>query len=182
MAVQMMLPGFTQAPGLSLAAPSTDLAAYPDVDPDILQRRAKEIGRAGELLVQSLLTRIGERCYPAAEEEPFDLLLMHPEAALRMQVKTKTNAQNGVYRFRMRRGYRGNPSGVQLYAPDAYDLAALVILPHNAVLFSAGAAETHVITRAQIEALRRNPYRSLHKALGDLGLSVSSSMTSIARN
>lgn len=78
--------------------------------------------------------------------------------------------------------YRGNPNGVQLYAPDAYDLAALVILPHNAVLFSAGAAETHVIARAQIEGLRRNPYRSLHKALGDLGLSVSSSMTSIARN
>lgn len=157
MALQMMLPGFTQAPGLSLAAPSTELAAYPDVDPDILQRRAKEIGRAGELLVQSLLTRVGQRCYPAAEEKAFDLLLMHPEAALRMQVKTKTNPQNGLYRFRMRRGYCGNPNGVQLYAPDAYDLAALVILPHNAVLFSAGAAETHVITRARSKPCAETP-------------------------
>ncbi len=170
MAIQMLLPGLDLAPMLATDPRSANLSTYPHVDPLVLQTQAKEIGRAGELLAHSVLTRLGAQCYAAGEEAAFDLLLMRPEAALRVQVKTTTNARDGVYRFRMQKGYRGNPSGVRLYAPGDYDLAALVILPHDAVMFTAAKQELHAISCQRIAGLRARPYASLHQALRDLGI------------
>ena len=146
-----------------------DLANYPHIATSVLSRRAKEIGRAGELLVLSVLTRLGERSYAAGEYEPFDVLLLHMEVALRMQVKTTTFPTGGSYQFRMRKGYRGNPDGVRAYAPDDYDIAALVILPHDAVFFTARRASTHLIPCSRVPALRQAPGESLRNALHDLG-------------
>ena len=182
MAIQMLLPGLDPAPMLSTRRSRADLSTYPHVDPMVLQTQAKEIGRAGELLAHSVLIRLGEQCYTAGEEAAFDLLLMRPEAALRVQVKTTTNARDGVYRFRMQKGYRGNPAGVRLYAPGDYDLAALVILPHDAVLFTAAKQEIHMVPCRSVGALRARPYASLQQALQDLGLPVSPHHAAIARH
>ena len=170
MSHQMLLPGLDLARVPAQGRNTCGLATYPDVDPKVLQNQAKEIGRAGELLVHSVLTRLGERCYPASEDTQFDLLLMRPEAALRVQVKTITNPRNGLYRVRMQKGYRCNPAGVRLYAPDDYDLAALVILPHDAVMFTAAKRDVHTIPCQRIAGLRARPYASLHQALHDLGI------------
>ena len=170
MAIQMLLPGFDLGADRFPPGAAGELAGYPRVAPPVLSRHAKEIGRAGELLVQSALTRLGERCYVAGEDASFDLLLMRAEAALRMQVKTTTNPTTRGYRFQMQRGYRGSPDGVRGYAPEDYDLAALVILPHDAVFFTAARASTHLVPCASVAALRRAPGASLAAALGDLGL------------
>ena len=159
--------------GIFLSSPmpvdtDSDLATYPHVATSVLSRRAKQIGRAGELLVLSVLTRLGERCYAAGDDEAFDVLLLRCEAALRLQVKTTTYPTAGGYRFRMRRGYRGNPDGVRGYSPGDYDIAALVILTHDAVFFTARCASTHVIPCSLVPALRHAPGASLRNALGDL--------------
>lgn len=182
MAIQMLLPGLGPAPMLSANRTGAGLSTYPHVDSLVLQKQAKEIGRAGELLARSVLTRLGEQCYAAGEEAAFDLLLMRPEAALRVQVKTTSTTRDGVYRFRMQKGYRGAPAGVRLYAPGDYDLAALVILPHDAVLFTAEKREVHMVPCQRVEALRARPYASLHQALRDLGLAAPGGEAAIARH
>ena len=78
---QPMLPGLglegapLPRPDQPAADPRAELAAYPDIPAPALCRHAKRLGKAAELLVDSLLTRLGERVFPVDEHEPFDRIL-----------------------------------------------------------------------------------------------------------
>ena len=129
------------------------------------------LGQAGELLVLSKLTRLGETVFHAGDGLPYDVLMPRRQMAVRLQVKTTTSPQNGFYRFEMRKGYRNNPQGMRPYRPDYYDIAALVILPLDLVVFTAEKRPAHRIAMRQIPALRGAPRQSLHAAFAALGLS-----------
>lgn len=62
------------------------------------------------------------------------------------------------------------PAGGSPLCPGDYDLAALVILPHDTVLFTAVKQEIHRVPCRSVEGLRAHPYASLQQALGDPGL------------
>ncbi len=83
-----------------------------------------------------------------------------------IQIKTVTAAKNGVFTFNMQQGYRGSPQGRRGYAADAYDIAALVILPHNAVRFTTEKLDRHTVRVAEIRHLAAFPQRTLFEALG----------------
>lgn len=171
MTVQLLLPGLNQGPQPPEMAEGASLATYPDVDPRVLSLRAKALGQAGELLVLSKLTRLGETVFQAGDGVPYDVLMPRLEMTVRIQVKTTTSPQNGFYRFGMRKGYRNNPQGTRPYRPDDYDIAALVVLPLDLVVFTAEKLATHRIAVRQITALRAAPHQSLHAAFAALGLS-----------
>jgi len=133
---------------------------------------AKQIGRAGEELVASLLTRFGFDSFAVPENQPFDRLVRYtPDGGqttkeARLQVKTATLPRNRQYFFSMQCGYRGSPQGRRPYDDGDYDIAALVILPLNAVYFTAEKANTHQIHVSEVGHLLRAPRRSLFAALG----------------
>lgn len=172
MGLQLSLPGLDQrpVPAPDPAGQPASLSGYPDVAPHVLSLRAKALGQAGELLVLSKLTRLGETVFPAGDGMPYDVFMPRLESAVRIQVKTTTRPQGGSYRFEMRKGYRGNPLGTRPYGPDDYDIAALVILPLDVVVFTAEKRATHRIATWEIPALRA-PQASLHAAFAALGLS-----------
>ncbi|WCQ98631.1 group I intron-associated PD-(D/E)XK endonuclease [Paracoccus aestuarii] len=170
MIVQLPLPGLNHGPQRE-ATEAASLASYPDVDPRILCLRAKALGHAGELLVLSKLTRLGETVFQAGDGLPYDVLMPRLEMTVRVQVKTTTSPQNGFYRFEMRKGYRNNPQGTRLYRPEDYDIAALVILPLDLVIFTARKLASHRIALHQIAAFQVAPRQSLHAAFSALGLS-----------
>lgn len=115
--------------------------------------------------------RLGYVCLPLPDMFPVDRLLLHPARTLGIQVKTCTRAaRDGSYRFEIQHGYSRSPGGVRPYRPGAYDLLALVVLPLNAVLFSAETAHRQQIDAREIPALQRSPGRSLDTALAALGL------------
>jgi hypothetical protein len=170
MTIQLPLPGLNHGPRPG-AAEAASLASYPDVDPRILSLRAKALGQAGELLVLSKLTRLGETVFQAGDGLPYDVLMPRLEMTVRVQVKTTTSPQSGFYRFEMRKGYRNNPQGTRPYRPDDYDIAALVILPLDLVVFTAQKLATHRIAAREVKALSTAPHQSLHAAFAALGLS-----------
>ena len=152
-------------------SPETDtLEAYPDVSPRTISRHAKRIGRAGEYLVDSILTRYGDLILSAPEDQPFDRLIRRGGQIVTLQIKTSARADDGVFKFSMKRGYGGSPKGIRSYDAEDYDIAALVALTENVVLFSADRRESHRICMDQIEGLRADPRASYLRALDDLGL------------
>lgn len=179
MTVQPLLPGF-ELPLVQTTTPEADLDHYPHVDTDVLCARAKEIGLAGEQLVLSKLTRLGQTAFQVADHHPFDLLLLRSDHSLRVQIKTTTRPRDGVYRFAMTRGYRGNPMGVRPYGQGDYDIAALVVLPEDCVLFTAEKRPQHQIPVTSIPHLRAAPALSLMEALADLGLTADGGQLSIS--
>lgn len=149
---------------------SNALEAYPHVSARTICRHAKRIGRAGEQLVDSILTRYGDHILAAPEDEPFDRLIRRGDRHVTLQVKTSARAVDGFYKFSMKRGYAGSPKGIRSYEAGDYDIAALVALPENVVLFSADRRESHRIGIDQIQALRAAPRASYLRALEEIGL------------
>ncbi|MFD0859240.1 hypothetical protein [Roseovarius aquimarinus] len=169
MPFQPELPGFS-SPARPEPALSNALEAYPDVSATTICRHAKRIGRAGEHLVDSILTRYGDHILAAPEDEPFDRLVRRGDRHVTIQVKTSARAVDGFYKFSMKRGYAGSPKGIRSYGANDYDIAALVALPENVVLFSADRRESHRISLDQIQALRERPRASYLRALEEIGL------------
>jgi hypothetical protein len=170
--MQLLLPGFTppDRPAENRDAREA-LAAYPETPVADLCRHAKILGRAAEQLVDSLLTRLGERVYPADEHERHDRLLILPDgASLRVQVKTRhTQAPNGDYIFTLRQRSERGCTGRGPYRPEDFDILAAVILSENVVRFTADWQLRQVIHISEIADLRRNPRLSLDAALARLG-------------
>ncbi|MEX1234986.1 MAG: hypothetical protein WEB56_08380 [Roseovarius sp.] len=169
MPFQPEFPGFS-SPARSEPTLSNALEAYPHVSAGTISRHAKRIGRAGEQLVDSILTRYGDHILAAPEDEPFDRLVRRGDQHVKIQVKTSARAVGGFYKFSMKRGYSGSPKGIRSYGVDDYDIAALVALPENVVLFSADRRESHRIGLDQIEALRAQPRASYLRALEEIGV------------
>lgn len=170
--MQLLLPGFTPPDRPAEIRDAREaLAAYPDTPVADLCRHAKILGRAAEQLVDSLLTRLGERSYPADEHERYDRLLILPDgASLRLQVKTRhTQAPNGDYIFTLRQRSERGCTGRGPYRPEDFDILAAVILSENVVRFTADWQLRQVIHISEIPELRRNPRASLDAALARLG-------------
>lgn len=172
MTIQLPPPGLKQRPRSREMARAASLTDYPDVDRRVLCLRAKALGQAGELLVLSKLTRLGETVFQAGDGLPYDVLMPRLEMTVRVQVKTTTLPQNGSYRFEMRKGYRNNPQGTRPYGTDDYDIAALVILPLDLVIFTAEKLASHRIAAHRLEVLSATSRHSLSKAFDALGLSL----------
>ncbi len=177
---QLHLPGFLPVPPVPPPAviargpfaAQMALASFPDVPGEVRSSFAKQIGRAGEELVGSLLTRFGFENFATFEDKPYDRLVRYTpdggqttkEAGL--QVKTATVPRNQQYSFSMQCGYRGSPQGRRPYDDGDYDIAALVVLPMNAVYFTAEKAQSHQIHLSEVLYHMRAPQRSLFAALG----------------
>jgi hypothetical protein len=145
------------------------LASYPDVAPTDLCRHAKTLGRAGELLVDSLFARLGERLLEAPEHEAYDRILWLPGQALRVQIKTRHRASGGQWVFTLTRGYQRGPGGTRPYAPDDYDILAAVLLSEGVVSFAPRGLHRHCIPLSAMTRLRTRPRDSLDAALRALG-------------
>lgn len=169
MPFQPEFPGFCS---IARSAPtlSNALEAYPHVSSRTISRYAKRIGRAGEHLVDSILTRYGDHILTAPEDEPFDRLVRRGDRHVTIQVKTSARAVDGFYKFSMKRGYSGSPKGIRSYGAGDYDIAALVALPENVVFFSADRRESYRISLDQIAGLRAHPRASYLCALEEIGL------------
>jgi hypothetical protein len=170
--MQLLLPGFTPPDRPAEIRDAREaLAAYPETPVADLCRHAKILGRAAEQLVDSLLTRLGERVYPADEHERHDRLLILPDgASLRIQVKTRhTQSLNGDYIFTLRQRSERGCTGRGPYRPEDFDILATVILSENVVRFTADWQLRQVIHVSEIAHLRRNPRASLDAALARLG-------------
>lgn len=177
---QMFLPGLAPVqpahPVLRTesALPDVSLPAlfnYPDVAGTVRSRGAKAIGRAGESLTDAVLFRLGLESFAAGEDAGYDRLIgfNHPATGFvrlaTAQIKTVTQATNGHYRFNMTCGYRGSPQGRRSYPEDAFDIAALVILPRNAVCFTYEKWPVHKIAVSEVTELVARPQDSLLRAL-----------------
>ena len=172
---QPLLPGFAPAPVARPAPPAlpdarTALAGYPDIAAEDLCRHAKRLGKSAELLVDSLLMRLGERVFPTDEHEPFDRILWLPERPLRLQIKARHRRVGELWLFNVTRGYQRGPTGTRPYGIDDFDLLALVALPEGVVKFTTGGAPRHRIHQREIAGLRARPRDSLDAALRALGL------------
>jgi hypothetical protein len=148
-----------------------DLEHYPEVPPEALCRRARMIGLAGEALVDSLLLRHGLLPSPVPDGSSSDRLVPLARRSLRLQIKVRTRASGRGYVFRMQKGYRGSPAGCRGYDPGDYDIAALVALPLNTVLFTADRARTLLLPLEEVPRLAARPLASLEAALRDLQIS-----------
>jgi hypothetical protein len=162
-------PGFS-SPARPEPALSNALEAYPDVSARTICRHAKRIGRAGEFLVDSILTRYGDLILSAPEDQPFDRVIRRGGQLVTLQIKTSARAVDGFFKFSMKKGYAGSPKGIRSYGANDYDIAALVALPENVVLFSADRRESHRISLDQISGLRAHPRASYLRALEEIGL------------
>ena len=147
------------------------LAAYPDIPVTDLCRHAKVLGRAAEFLVDSVLTRLAERVYPADEYERHDRLILLPDGTpLRVQVKTRhSQSLTGAYVFNLKQRSARGSTGKGPYLPEDFDLLAMVVLTENIVSFTADWQTRHVIEPGEIPALRRHPRATLDAALMRLG-------------
>ena len=173
---QLTLPGFalasTPLPRHG-TGPATEaraaLADYPDIPAAELCRHAKRLGKAAELLVDSLLVRLGERAFPADEHEPFDRILWLPGRPLRVQIKSRHRRLGALWPFEVRKGYQRAPEGTRPYGADEFDLLALVVLPEAVVKFVPAGGVRHSIHQREIPGLRARPRASLDAALRALG-------------
>jgi hypothetical protein len=151
----------------------TALLRYPDVTAEVLCARAKELGQAAELQLDSTTARLGVKSASFGEHSPFDRVLWIGTFCFRLQIKGRNRSdERGDYRFDIRKGYQRGPTGTKAYEPGDFDLLALVALPENVVKFTARWSEHHVIRRSEIAGLRARPGDSLIAALRDLGVTL----------
>ena len=147
------------------------LFSYPQVSGPMRSRHAKSLGRAGESLFDSLMFRLGLESFAPGENLGFDRVMavdspVHGLTNLaRVQIKTVTEAEGGFYRFTMSCGYRKSPQGRRAYQGGAFDIAALVILPRNAIFFTAEKRPQHQIHLTEVARLQDDPQESLLRAL-----------------
>lgn len=147
------------------------LASYPDMPLDDLCRYAKVLGHSAELVVASILMRLGERDFPAPEFERHDRVLFLPgDTPLRIQVKTRhTRTPAGDYVFNLKQRSERGATGRGPYSAEDFDILAMVALPEMAVRFTADWQTRHTIYASEFPELRRNPRASLDAALMRLG-------------
>ena len=111
-----------------------------------------------------------KRVIAGDEHQHFDRVLWLPDRFLRLQIKTRNVLSGCGYYFDIRKGYQHGPVGTRPYARSDFDLLALVVLPEGVIRFTAGCRPSHLVTAAEIPALRQCARASLDDALRDLGL------------
>lgn len=147
-----------------------DLAAFPDVSTEALQRHAAVLGAAGERLVDSLLLRRGEDPKETGPALAYDRALLRDRALVLIQVKTCClPREDGCYHFLLKRGFRAS-GGVRGYAPHDFHIAALVCLDENVVLFTTDPGPSFRIDARHVAELRARPFASYDRCLDELGL------------
>ncbi|MDY7107157.1 MAG: hypothetical protein SYC29_00835 [Planctomycetota bacterium] len=172
MNIQSPLPGLDLSLATDVARASQDLRDYPNVTGQTLMRHGRQIGRAGEELVASVLRRYG---IPVLELEdaPIDRMILLGQDMVGLQIKTITHPDaGGTYRFQIRMGCNGSGEGRRGYSPSAFHICALVVLPENVVRFSASHRQSQRIHPGEIGGLRRAPLASLEAALAQFGLTL----------
>lgn len=173
MPVQLPLVGLMLPPvALRSAASVTALWSFPDLDTGTLCHHAKILGHAGEHFVDSVLLRFGLLPLALPEHSSADRLVLHPDAVLKLQIKTATAERGGAWHFNISKGYSHSPGGLRPYAASDFDLLALVVLPENVVRFSRDRRPAHRILRSEIAGLRADPRASLEEALLSVGLAA----------
>jgi hypothetical protein len=150
----------------------TALLRYPDVPSEVLCARAKELGHAAELQVDSVIARLGVKSASFGEHSPFDRVLWIDTFCFRLQIKGRNRDDRGDYEFDIRKGYQRGPSGTKPYARGEFDILALVALPENVVKFTAEWADRHVIRAREIPGLRARPGESLMAAFRAFGVTI----------
>jgi hypothetical protein len=151
-----------------LADALSDLSQYPNVTPATICRHARLIGRAGEALLDSILLRHGLFPSPLPSGASADRLVPLARRSLRLQIKTRTRPSERGYHFKMQKGYRLSPGGCRGYDPGDYDIAALVALPINTIMFSAARTASILMPLDQLPRLARKPLESLEAAVAEL--------------
>ena len=136
------------------------LRRFPDICHDVRSANAKFIGAAGEFLVDSILTRHGIRVWTAPDLHCADRLIDLARHSLLIQIKTVSSPSNGVCNFSMQHG-NGRSGSQRPYSTDAFDIAALVVLSHNAVKFMPNFGRSFRIYEAELPALLADPIESL---------------------
>ena len=170
MTYQPLLDGFEEVFHAPLSEPHHDLLQFPKLDAETLRYHGKQFGRAGELLVESVLLSVGVQSVGVAEHLPFDCVVFLSQGVLRVQVKTATRPRANCFNFNISRGYHRSPAGVRRYSDGDYDLLALVCLSENVVKVSADRQRSQLVGIEEIEGLRRRPGSSFESALADLGV------------
>jgi hypothetical protein len=167
---QPTLVGFEEVFHAPLSEPHQDLLQFPQIDTDALRCHGKQYGRAGELLVESVLLSVGVQSVGVAEHLPFDCVVFLRQGVLRVQVKTATRPRANCFNFNISHGYHRSPGGVRRYAENDYDLLALVCLSENVVKFTADRRRSQTIGVEEVEKLRRRPGASFEAALSEVGV------------
>ena len=167
MSSQLVLPGLFSplSPSLNQVSGFPALVDYPHVSGRVRAQEAKRIGAAGERLVDSYLIRWGFHPFEAPESEPFDRLFLVSDHLLRMQVKTVTYPKGRAYLFPMEQGHTKCVGGRHKYAHGAFDIAALVILPEDAIYFTSEMRGIHRVAISELPHLRARPQASCLTAI-----------------
>ncbi|WP_281966965.1 hypothetical protein [Roseovarius nanhaiticus] len=172
MPYQLFLSGLDTLSEPKTPPPGHDLRNFPHVPRRALSANAKWIGRAGELLVESVLLRIGLVSAQLPEFMPADCIVYHPDAVLSVQIKTCSKPRDGAFHFNISKGYHRSPTGVRRYDRGDYDLLALVALSENVVKFTADRGQSQSFQCCETATLRAYPRRSLDTALEGIGLAA----------
>lgn len=168
MTFQPTLAGFEELFAPIFPSQNEDLRDFPDVKSEALKTHGKELGRAGELLVESTLLRIGYQSISVSEHLPFDCVVLQPQGLIRIQVKTAARPRSACYNFNISKGYHRSPGGVRGYAESDFDLLALVALSDNVVKFSSDRRRSQSIGLDEVAGLRQRPGLSFEAALEDV--------------
>lgn len=165
---QPKLTGLVLPPVEDVAPDSCDLRDWPHVSAKTVCHHAKQLGAAGEALVDYQMLCVGELSLAVGEFFPYDRLIVRPDGLIRVQVKTVIMPADKGYTVEPRKGYRGSPRGLQRYAAGDFDLLAIAILREAVVYYTAEHAPTYHIPLSAIAGLRSNPRASFARALADL--------------
>lgn len=144
------------------------LWGYPKLSAEELRSSAVQIGISGECLVKSILTRHGVPCYFGGDHLGSDIRIPSFIGDISVRVKTTTAPRLGYYRFFMRRGNPRTKAGVRAYDSAELAIAALVILPLNAVCFTSDLSVGQSIHTSEVPCLLENPKATFINALAAL--------------
>jgi hypothetical protein len=100
-----------------------------------MPRATERIGRAGEYLAASFLSRISDTVMVVPHSSEADIIFEHENKLYKVQVKTKSKIDKHRinWRFDMR---RGSHSKVRGYDDGAIDIFAFVSLKYMNIIFS----------------------------------------------
>lgn len=173
MPVQLTLPGLgtTTPPADATPDGPAPLWSFPNISARDRQLHARALGRAGEALCDSLLLRHGLMPLVPPDHLAYDRIVMVGGKQARLQIKTSAVATTGTWSFTMKKGYQGSVIGTRRYAPDDFDIAALVCLSANAVHFTTDPGPWFRLSHHDVERAAADPRASLEQALADIGIS-----------
>ena len=168
MSQQLTLPGLPlHSPDPSLSA-AKDLRDWPDVSADVVCRHAKLLGAAGEAIFDAQMLMFGEIAAPVPESMPFDRILLRRPYSIRVQIKSVIMPSAHGYSIEPKKGYRGSPQGMRVYADDDYDMLAIIVLREGVIRFTTEKQRRFHIPLSAISQLRARPRLSFDAALQDL--------------